>query len=269
VIVAVAVTFTVGLLVTVHEWLVAVAILAVGAIVGAIALAIRTSRVRMLTEGAAAVGTIEKLEEELRQPAFRIRYETPSGPVSALCTSTIGTRLAGQVGGWPQLGDTVFLVYDPRVVTRNEVWSLARGPAHDDAAAQRLLRRRAIRGSLLIGAFFVLTCGVPTIAWYLRDVPAGRIASCDGSHSHMDYYHLVLGDGRRHTVTSNDVADLEACPPPGTTIEKRRGEFGYRIDGVVRPVNGGSIVGPGLLAVVGCGALLFAAVAFIRSRQRE
>jgi hypothetical protein len=267
VLVGIAGAGTVVLLLMAGELLFASGVAAVAGIVALIAWAVRRSHARLLREGVAAVGVVEDVAVNGHDRTVRFRYETPAGSVSAL--SGIDRRLARQVGGWPQPGDFVFLVYDPKGVTRNEVWGLARSAAHDDAAARGLLLGWSVRTSALLGVFLAVTCGLPTLSGWLKQVAPSRVATCTRSYSHHWWFHLGLEGGRALTVTSNDVLDLEECPPAGTVVEKRRGELAYRLDGVARPFNASQVAFPGVLGLLGCGALAFAAVRYARARSRR
>lgn len=49
--------------------------------------------------------------------------------------------------------------------------------------------------------------------------------------SHIYSLYVTLNSGRMLVLDSLDVPEPARCLPPGTTIEKVRGELGYRING--------------------------------------
>jgi hypothetical protein len=82
-------------------------------------------------------------------------------------------------------------------------------------------RMLAIGGSVMIGAF-----ALPHAARLWWSFPPTGIQSCETQWSHGPRKYAHLDDGRLE-----DVTELAACPPLATTLEKRRGEVHFRING--------------------------------------
>lgn len=95
----------------------------------------------------------------------------------------------------------------------------------------RMLGPQGVRALGGIGLVLALACGYPIVRNLLISVPAANVASCKVTFSHNYYVYVTLNSGRTLVLDSLDVPEPARCLPPGTTIEKARGEFGYRIDG--------------------------------------
>ena len=108
-----------------------------------------------------------------------------------------------------------------------------------DAGEPHPLRpERGTRTRLLLGAFLAFSMGGAMLARYARQVPRGAVVGCTSGYSHGPMTEIRLADGRSLRLVRNELTDLDrSCPGPGTSIEKRRGELFYRVNGEPRPVN--------------------------------
>lgn len=94
-----------------------------------------------------------------------------------------------------------------------------------------MLGPRGVRALGGIGLALAIACGYPIVRNLFTSVPASDVVSCKVTFSHNYYLYVTLNSGRMLVLDSLDVREPARCLPPGTTIEKSRGEFGYRIDG--------------------------------------
>jgi hypothetical protein len=125
----------------------------------------------------------------------------------------------------------------------------------------RALRNPA-RTLRLFGLFLVLGPGVPValrLLLYVREAP---VVECSTTFEHRHYAHATLGSGQTVILSPDDIRDPAHCLPPGTLIEKRRGDLGYRVNGqYALPPSPSWKAFPVLL---GAGLLLFAGSFLVR-----
>jgi hypothetical protein len=82
-----------------------------------------------------------------------------------------------------------------------------------------------------IGLAVALACAYPLARNLTVSVPAAQVVSCKVTFSHQYFVYVTLGSGQSLVLDRMDVPDAAKCLPPGTTVEKAFGEFGYRING--------------------------------------
>lgn len=95
----------------------------------------------------------------------------------------------------------------------------------------RMLSGRTVRAIGVIGLALSIACGYPLLSDLLTSVPASRVLSCRVTAAHRYTLHVTLDSGRTIQLAQENVPDPGRCIAPGTTIEKVRGEFGYRLNG--------------------------------------
>ncbi len=83
-----------------------------------------------------------------------------------------------------------------------------------------------------VGLLLALACGLPIAARVLATLPSSRVVSCKSVTVHRTYAEVTFADGRTESLSPDDIRDPSRCLPVGTLVEKRRGELGYRIDGI-------------------------------------
>ena len=95
-------------------------------------------------------------------------------------------------------------------------------------------RSRYVRGRkrILVGYFFVACCA-PSVAFLmLEGIPAGHVTGCSLTHGRTGPVLQVYLDNNEWVQFDwTNLAERGRCLPHGTLVEKRRGEFGFRIGG--------------------------------------
>jgi hypothetical protein len=94
-----------------------------------------------------------------------------------------------------------------------------------------MLTPRRIRVLLTIGLVTAIAFGYRLVQNLLTSVPRSEVASCRVTLSHTYFVYVTIETGRTLLLSQEDVPDPAHCLAPGTTIEKVRGEFGYRLNG--------------------------------------
>lgn len=122
--------------------------------------------------------------------------------------------------------------------------------------------RNPARTLRLLGLFLFLGPGVPVALRLLLRVPEASVVECSTSFEHRHYAHAKLGSGKTVILSPDDIRDPARCLPPGTLVEKRRGELGYRVNGdyALPP----SPSWKALPVLLGAGLLLFAGSFLVR-----
>lgn len=88
-----------------------------------------------------------------------------------------------------------------------------------------------VRAIGTIGLALAIACGYPLLSDLLTSVPASRVVSCKVTAIHRYTLHVTLDSGRTIQLAQENVPAPGQCLAAGTTIEKVRGEFGYRLNG--------------------------------------
>jgi hypothetical protein len=94
-----------------------------------------------------------------------------------------------------------------------------------------MLGGRTVRAVGTIGLALAIACGYPLLSDLVISVPASRVVSCKVTAVHRYTLHVTLDSGRTIQLAQENVPDPGQCLAPGTTVEKVRGEFGYRLNG--------------------------------------
>ncbi len=94
-----------------------------------------------------------------------------------------------------------------------------------------MLTPRSARALVAIGLAVAVFSGHPLVSDLLTSVPASRVVSCQVKAIHRYSLYVTLDSGRALVLAQENVPDPAKCLEPGTTIEKVRGEFGYRLNG--------------------------------------
>ena len=95
----------------------------------------------------------------------------------------------------------------------------------------RMLTPRNMRALGTVGLAVAIFCGYPLVSDLLISVPASQVVTCRVEHIHRATLYVTLGSGRTIELAQENVPNPSGCLAPGTTIEKVRGEFGYRLNG--------------------------------------
>jgi hypothetical protein len=82
-----------------------------------------------------------------------------------------------------------------------------------------------------IGLAVALACAYPIVRNLTVSVPASQVVSCKVTFSHQYFVYVTLRSGQALVLDRLDVPDPAKCLPPGATVEKAFGDFGYVIDG--------------------------------------
>jgi hypothetical protein len=130
------------------------------------------------------------------------------------------------------------------------------------ALTTRGLVERLLLMAVVVGMFWL-----PFIGFLGRELSRHRVVECRegrGSGRNRPLPTLVFEDGRTTSLSSFG-APSSGCQPPGTWLEKKRGDIGYRVDGVVR-VDPGMCVYAALAHAVALGLAL---QGFVRTRRRK
>jgi hypothetical protein len=99
--------------------------------------------------------------------------------------------------------------------------------------------RRPETGSnlALLGFALTLVIGGWLSLELTRKIPPAVVSRCASRHSHYDYFDLTIDQGTILTLSTQQVPSWKHCPDPGTIIEKRIGELGWRVNGAYQSVH--------------------------------
>jgi hypothetical protein len=100
------------------------------------------------------------------------------------------------------------------------------------AASTSQIRNAAI-GTIPI-AVLLLYLGSPVIARLIRHFGPMLVTACETYEAHGTHARVTLNDSRTIDLTWEDIPNPERCLAIGDVVEKRRGELGFRINGVMR-----------------------------------
>jgi hypothetical protein len=94
-----------------------------------------------------------------------------------------------------------------------------------------MLTPRGIRVLGVLGLAAAIAWGFRLMDNLLTSVPRSQVASCRVTVSHTRFVYVTIETGRTLLLSQADIPESERCLAPGTTFEKVRGEFGYRLNG--------------------------------------
>lgn len=98
------------------------------------------------------------------------------------------------------------------------------------AAASRKDLKSAGLVALIFG-ILLLGLGSEAIVRYFSRLPAQRVANCNVFQSHGPHLNLAFEDGTGLALSFQDIRNSDKCLDRGTIVEKRRSEFGIRLNG--------------------------------------
>lgn len=94
-----------------------------------------------------------------------------------------------------------------------------------------MLTPRGARALVAIGLAVAVFCGHPLVTDLMTAVPVSRVVSYQVKMVHRYSLNVTLDSGRTLVLAQENVPHPAKCLEPGTTVEKVRGEFGYRLNG--------------------------------------
>src|SRR5574342_174609 len=101
---------------------------------------------------------------------------------------------------------------------------------------------------MIFGVLASLLTAVPLAIRFAKQVPLGVVVSCEKRHSHIYYFELTLDGGSTVTMTSQELPERRDCIPPGSTLEKRRWQWGWTVNGSYVVPDRTSLVAASLIA---------------------
>src|SRR4051794_10993675 len=93
--------------------------------------------------------------------------------------------------------------------------------------------------------------GGPQVWQLLKRVPRQRVITCSKIFDHGTVDVVTLEAGTSVSLDHLDFPDVERCLVPGTEVEKRRWEYGYRIGASAPHVDVESLLAPCVIASFG------------------
>lgn len=130
-------------------------------------------------------------------------------------------------------------------------------------------RRATPAGILLVGLLVTLAVGLPTAHVFLREYRPERVVACYTGYSHGFVAKLRMESGDELELSTRDVEWLRQCPKPGTVIEKRAFEWGWRMDGQYWPPHQDTIRATCVITAVGLCVVVLGTVLWIRERSKQ
>lgn len=121
---------------------------------------------------------------------------------------------------------------------------------------------------VVMGWMLASFMGASAFATWFDVIPPQPIVACEVYKSHGWKVSATLAGGRGVYLPyglSDDRCAPPVCPPLGTSVERRRGEGGYRVDGVLQAREGAET----FVAITGLGALLCAVGLALRAREQR
>jgi hypothetical protein len=118
----------------------------------------------------------------------------------------------------------------------------------------------------IFGTLVFLMTGVNFIGSWAQEHTTSTVTTCEVHHSHLFYFDVMLSDGTRVMLTSQDLPHRRKCLEHGATMEKKRWQFGWIINGSHVAPDRFSVVMSGTLCAVSLCLAIVAIAILLRLR---